>query len=165
MPLRVGERAPDFELPGARDPETREYEWHRLSKALVDRPVILHFFPSPFTPTCERQMCGVRDEVDRYADAGLTVWGVTGHYPQMIEAWSREHGFRVPILADYEHEVSRGYVGTYPPDRFGGLRHMTKRGVVAVAQDGAVRYVWVTDDSRVAPSEEVVAQALASVKA
>lgn len=164
MTVHVGERAPDFELPGARDPETRAYEWHRLSKALVDRPVILHFFPSPFTPTCERQMCAVRDEVGRYADAEVTVWGVTGHYPQMIEAWSTEHRFGVPILADYEHVVSQQYVGTYPPERFGGLRHMTKRGVVAVSPDGTVRYVWVTDDSRVAPSDEVVGEALDSVK-
>lgn len=164
MTVRVGERAPDFELPGARDPQTRAYEWHRLSKALVERPVILHFFPSPFTSTCERQMCQVRDEFSRYADAGVTVWGVTGHYPQMIGAWAKEHHFGVPILADYEHDVSERYVGTYPPDRFGGLRHMTKRGVVAIGQDGMVRYSWIADESGVAPSDEVVGAALDSVK-
>lgn len=165
MTVRVGERAPDFELPGRRDPETRGYQWHRLSKELTERPVILHFFPSPFTSTCERQMCEVRDSIDDYAGAGVTVWGVTGHYPQMIGAWAKEHHFGVPILADYEHDVSESYVGTYPPEQFGGLRHMTRRAVVGVGQDGTVRYVWVPDQSGVAPSEEVVGEALAAVKA
>ncbi|HEV8572787.1 MAG TPA: redoxin domain-containing protein [Actinomycetota bacterium] len=164
MTIRVGERAPDFELPGRRDPDSREYEMHRLSKELTERPVILHFFPAPFTSTCERQMCAVRDEIDLYAGAGVTVWGVTGHYPQMIAAWAKEHHFGVPILADYEHEVSERYVGTYPPELFGGLRHMSKRAVVAVGQDGAIRYAWVADVSSEAPSDEVVAKALASLK-
>jgi peroxiredoxin len=164
MTVRVGDRAPDFELAGRRDPDTREYQWLRLSKELTERPVIVHFFPSPFTSTCERQMCEVRDRIEDYTGAGVTVWGVTGHYPQMIGAWAKEHHFGVPILADYEHDVSESYVGTYPPEHFGGLRHMTRRGVVGIGQDGTVRYVWVSDESSVAPSEEVVAEALASVK-
>ncbi len=137
---------------------------HRLWKELTERPVLLHFFPAPFTPTCERQMCAVRDQIDSYTSAGVTVWGVTGHYPQMIGAWAKEHHFGVPILADYEHQLSERYVGTYPPEQFGGLRHMTKRGLVAVGKDGIVRSVWVADASNVAPSEDVVAEALASVK-
>jgi peroxiredoxin len=164
MTVRVGEKAPDFELPGRRDPDGGGYQMHALSKELTERPVILHFFPAPFTSTCERQMCTVRDEIDRYASAGVTVWGVTGHYPQMIAAWAKEHRFGVPILADYEHEVSESYVGTYPPKLFGGLRHMSKRAVVAVGQDGSVRYVWVAEVSGEAPSDDVVAEALASVQ-
>jgi peroxiredoxin len=163
MTVQGGERAPDFELPGRRNPEGGGYQMHRLSKELTERPVILHFFPAPFTPTCERQMCGVRDQIDSYEGAGVTVWGITGHYPQMIGAWAKEHHFGVPILADYEHEVSERYVGTYPPKEFGGLRHMTRRGMVAVGQDGTVRYVWVAEVSNVAPSSEIVADALASV--
>jgi peroxiredoxin len=164
MTVRAGEEAPQFELPGRREPEGRGYQWHRLSKELAEHPVILHFFPSPFTSTCEEGMCRVRDEFDRYSDAGVTVWGVTGHYPQMIAAWAKEHHFGVPILADYEHDVTERYVGTYPADQFGGLRHMTKRGVVSVSRDGTIRYVWISDESGVAPSDEVIAEALASVQ-
>lgn len=74
---------------------------------------MLQFFPLPFTQTCLAQMCAVRDDVDRYSGQGVTVWGVTGHYPQLIAAWDRENDFGVPILADYDHEVSRAYVGLY----------------------------------------------------
>jgi peroxiredoxin len=164
MTVRVGDEAPEFELPGRRDPEGRGYQLHRLSNELAQNPVILHFFPSPFTSTCERQMCRVRDEIGRYSDSGVTVWGVTGHYPQMIASWAKEHHFGVPILADYEHDVSERYVGTYAADQFGGLRHMTKRAVVAVGRDGTVRYVWIGDESGIAPSDEVVGEALASVQ-
>lgn len=49
MPVKVGDPAPDFELPGRYDRETGHYTMHRLSEALKEGPVLLHFFPAPFT--------------------------------------------------------------------------------------------------------------------
>jgi len=46
-----------------------------------------------------------------------------------------------------------------------GLRHTTKRAVVAVGRDGIVRYLWVTDDPEVGPSEEIVQAAIDAAKA
>jgi hypothetical protein len=46
-----------------------------------------------------------------------------------------------------------------------GLRHTTKRGVVGVGQDGVVRFVWVTDDPEVGPSDEIVQAAIDAAKA
>ncbi len=107
--------------------------------------MVLQFFPLPFTRTCEKQMCAVRDHVEEYEGAGVTVWGVTGHYPQLIAAWDKEHAFGVPILADYDHEVSKAYVGLYEDRLPAGLRLTAKRAVLAISKDGVVRSVWVTE--------------------
>ncbi len=165
MAVNPGDRAPDFELFSQEmlaGPPPR-FKSYRLSAALGQGPVVLHFFPMPFTGVCEAQMCAVRDNLgSTYASRGVQVWGVTGHYPFPIQAWDREHRFGVPVLADYEHTVSEQYVGTYPD--LLGLRKVTKRGVVAVSRDGVVRYVWITDDPLVAPGEEVVGEAVAKAQ-
>ncbi len=163
MPVKVGDRAPDFELLGDRaGPDAPTF---RLSAALSGSGVVLQFFPLPFTSTCLAQMCAVRDHVDRYTDRGVRVWGVTGHYPQLIAAWEREEHFGVPILADYDHEVSRAYVGLYEDHLPQNLRLTTKRGVVAISRDGSVRFVWVSEIPREAPSDDVVEEAIGTAAA
>jgi peroxiredoxin len=164
MAVKVGDRAPDFELFSQEllEGTPPRFKSYRLSAALEQGPVVLHFFPMPFTGVCEAQMCAVRDQlIPAYRSRGVQVWGVTGHYPFPIQAWDREHHFGVPVLADYEHTVSEQYVGTYAD--LLGLRRTTRRGVVAVSRDGIVRHVWITDDPLVAPGQEVVAEAVASV--
>lgn len=162
MPLSVGDRAPDFEL--LADVWGKDAPTYRLSDALKEGGVVLQFFPLPFTGTCEAQMCAVRDHVDLYRDAGVTVWGVTGHYPQLIAAWDREHHFGVPILADYELEVCRTYVGLYTEILPANLRNTSKRAVLGISSDGVVRSAWVSEVPGVGPSDEVVAEAIAAAR-
>jgi glutaredoxin-dependent peroxiredoxin len=164
MTVEVGGKAPYFELPGEFDPETRGFRPYRLSEALKEGPVLLHFFPAPFTFVCQAQMCAVRDSIEDYRAEGIAVWGVTGHYPMINAAWAKEHDFGVPLLADYEHTMSEQYVGTYSPDQILGLKHLAKRAVVSIAQDGTVAFVWITEDPGVAPSEEVIKQAIGAAK-
>jgi peroxiredoxin len=162
MAVKVGDEAPGFELLGkawGADAPT-----YRLSDALQHGGVILQFFPLPYTRTCEAQMCAVRDHIDDYAGAGVTVYGVTGHYPQLLKAWDREFDFGAEILADYDHEVSRAYVGQYEDRLPAGLRLTSKRAVVAISRDGIVRYVWITEVPGVAPDDDVVAAAISAAK-
>jgi peroxiredoxin len=158
MAIQVGERAPGFELLGRES--RKDAPTYRLADALAGGGVVLQFFPLPFTSVCETQMCAVRDQIDLYRDSGVTVWGVTGHYPQLIEAWDDQHHFGVPVLADYDHEVSRAYVGLYEDILPRGLRLTTKRAVIGISADGIVRSVWVSEDPSEGPSDEVVRQAI-----
>jgi glutaredoxin-dependent peroxiredoxin len=160
MPVSVGDRAPDFELMGERDRETKTFHMYRLSEALKESPVVLHFFPAPFTSTCETQMCDVRDRVDAYKGEGVIVWGITGFPPAIIASWARQHHFGVPILADYDHRVSQDYVGLYSAEQFPNVAHTTKRAVVSVGRDGTVRHVWIPDESGVAPPYEEIEAAI-----
>jgi peroxiredoxin len=113
----------------------RDKGLHGLEVGLRERegdPVqeALHFFPAPFTSTCEAQMCAVRDGIAAYT--GLTVWGVTTHHPILIGKWEEQHGFEVPILADVTGEVSRTYVGLYGQEIWPGLRDTARRGVIGI---------------------------------
>lgn len=158
MPLAVGDTAPNFEL--LSDTSGVDAPTFKLSEALAEGGVVLQFFPLPFTGTCEAQMCAVRDHIEDYRGAGVTVWGVTGHYPQLIAAWDKEHAFGVPILADYDHEVSKTYVGLYEDPLPSNLRLTSKRAVLGISKDGVVRSIWVSEIPRVAPDDEVVRTAI-----
>jgi peroxiredoxin len=163
MPVQTGDEAPDFELPGRFDRDKGGYRMHRLSTALEDGPVVLHFFPAPFTSTCEVQMTTVRDTVDRYLDAGAAVWGITAHAPSIIRSWAREHRFGVPILSDYDRAVSEAYVGLYSPSEHLNVALCSRRGLVAVGEDGVVQHVWTGDHPDDSPPDEEIARALDAV--
>ncbi|MEM4651484.1 MAG: redoxin domain-containing protein, partial [Pyrobaculum sp.] len=52
MPLKVGDKAPDFEL------LNEELKPVRLSEVLREgRPVVLLFFPGAFTSVCTKELC------------------------------------------------------------------------------------------------------------
>jgi peroxiredoxin len=162
MPVKVGDTAPEFELLGkewGKDAPT-----HALSEALSRGGVVLQFFPAPFTRTCEAQMCAVRDHIEDYASAGVTVYGVTGHYPMLLKAWDDQEHFGAEILADYDHEVSRAYVGLYEDVLPAGLRLTSKRAVIGISPDGVVRFVWRSEVPGVGPDPDVVDAAIAAAK-
>ncbi|MFM8999195.1 MAG: redoxin domain-containing protein [Actinomycetota bacterium] len=158
MTVAIGDAAPRFTLLGS--------EWRgeapptfSLDDALASGGVVLHFFPAPFTSTCEAQMCAVRDGIASYE--GVTVWGVTTHHPILIARWEAEHRFAVPILADVTGDVARAYVGLYGDEIWPGLRHTARRGVVGISPAGVVGAIWIGPTPGDAPPDDAVAAAIA----
>jgi peroxiredoxin Q/BCP len=68
--LEQGTEAPDFELPDQDGTPVK------LSD-LRGQTVVLYFYPKADTPGCTTQACGIRDHHNDYADAGVTVLGVS----------------------------------------------------------------------------------------
>ena len=124
--LRVGDLAPDFELPGTGG---RTY---RLSD-YRDAGVILAFYPGDFTPVCTRQFCSYRDDGDRIEALGVPMLGISPQSVESHERFAAQHGLQVPLLADTDKSVAKAY-GVVGP---GGI---TRRSVFLVDAEGRVRY-------------------------
>jgi thioredoxin-dependent peroxiredoxin len=124
--IEVGDRAPEFELPGTAQ---RTYR-------LVDfrgRWLVLAFYPGDFTPVCTRQFCAYRDAADRLDRLDAEVLGIS---PQSLDSHQRfrsKYGLNVPLLADPARRVIRAY-GVLGP---GGL---VRRSIFIVDPTGFVRY-------------------------
>src|ERR1700728_2757953 len=66
---KVGEQAPDFELPGTAGP-------FKLSDHRGERVVLL-FYPGDNTMVCTKQFCSYRDRAEDFASLNATVVGIS----------------------------------------------------------------------------------------
>ncbi len=123
---RVGESAPDFELPGTDGP-------FKLSAHRGERVVLL-FYPGDNTMVCTKQFCSYRDRADDFAALDATVVGISSQSLDSHEAFAAKHGLNVPLLADTDKQVAKTYSAFAP--RLGA----TKRAAIVIDEDGVVRH-------------------------
>jgi thioredoxin-dependent peroxiredoxin len=122
---RVGEEAPDFELPGTEGT-------FRLSEHRGERVVLL-FYPGDNTMVCTKQFCSYRDRAEDFGGLNATVVGISAQDEASHEAFTAKHSLNVPLLADVEGAVAKAY-STY------GKPLGTKRAVIVIDEDGIVRH-------------------------
>jgi peroxiredoxin Q/BCP len=125
--LSVGERAPDFTLPGTGG---RVY-------SLADyrgTPVVLVFYPGDDTPICTKQLNAYNEGLSQFRDVGAQVLAISAQDVDSHDRFSAKHGgFEFPLLADTDKAVAARY-GTLGPIGF------PRRSVFIVDGEGVVRY-------------------------
>ena len=126
MTLSVGERAPEFTLPGTGG-KTYSLSDFRGS------PVVLVFYPGDDTPVCTKQLNSYNDEFDQFADVGAQVLAISSQDLDSHERFAAKNGFTFPLLSDAKKEVA-GLYGTLGPLGF------PRRSVFVVDGDGVIRY-------------------------
>jgi peroxiredoxin Q/BCP len=124
--LRVGDVAPDFELPSTQGPL-------RLSKELEQGAVLLVFYPGDDTPVCTRQLCDYRDHLEDFAGLGVRVVAINPQGLESHQKFAARHALPFPLASDADKRVCREYGAL-------GLLGMAKRALFLVAQDGRVAY-------------------------
>jgi peroxiredoxin Q/BCP len=124
--VRVGDRAPGFELEGTGSRTYSLGEYRGVG-------VILAFYPADFTPVCTRQFCSYRDDGDRIEALGLPMLGISPQSVASHERFAAKHGLNLPLLSDPGKRVARSYGAVGP----GGF---IRRAVFLVDPDGIVRY-------------------------
>ncbi len=126
MAVQVGERAPDFTLPGTggRDYSLADY---------AGRPVVLVFYPGDDTPVCTRQLRHYTEEIGQFDGLGAQVLGIAPGDVAAKEAFAAAQGFAFPLLADTDKAVGEAY-GVLGPIGF------YRRSVFVVDAAGIVRY-------------------------
>ncbi|HEX6420851.1 MAG TPA: peroxiredoxin [Acidimicrobiales bacterium] len=128
----VGDRAPDFSLPGTDG--TREGHRDYTLAEYAGRPVVLVFYPGDNTPVCTRQLNSYSAGIEAFRAVDAQVLAVS---PQSVESHDafaeRQGGFAFPLLADVGKRVGRLY-GILGPVGF------YRRSVFVVDGDGVVRH-------------------------
>lgn len=124
--LKVGSRAPSFELPGTGGKDYKLSDYRGTG-------VVLAFYPGDFTPVCTKQFCSYRDDGDRIESLGVQMLGIS---PQSVDSHERfiaENGLNIPLLADEDKKVARAY-GVVGPS---GL---IRRSIFLIDAKGILRY-------------------------
>jgi peroxiredoxin Q/BCP len=122
---RVGDPAPDFEIPGTEGP-------FRLSKHRGSAVVLL-FYPGDETPVCTKQFCSYRDRADDMAELDAVVVGISNQDVDSHDAFIAHHGLTVPLLADVDKAVAKRYGVTAPVIG-------TRRATFVVDGEGIIRH-------------------------
>ncbi len=130
--IRVGERAPDFELP---DQSGRTI---RLSDYAGKRWVVLYFYPKDDTPGCTKEACSFRDNLNQLQSLNAAVLGVSVDDVRSHAKFAEKFELNFPILSDSRYEVCEAY-GTLT--RFMGIK-LAHRTTFIIDPEGIVRRVF-----------------------
>ena len=130
MSVDVGDEAPDFEL------EDQERQPVRLSSFRGAKNVVVVFYPMSFTPTCQGELCAIRDSLVDLDSDDVQTLAISCDTSAVHKRWAEEQGYRFPLLADFwpHGETARAY-GVFDEER-----GMALRGTFIVDKQGKVAY-------------------------
>ena len=126
MTIGVGDRAPDFQLPGTGG----------KAYSLADfagRPVVLVFYPGDDTPVCTKQLNAYNDGLEEFEQLDAQIVAISAQDISSHERFAGKHGFAFPLLADTDKAVAAAY-GTLGPLGF------PRRSVFIVDAEGTIVY-------------------------
>ncbi len=129
MPLKVGDKAPDFTLP------KQDGTPVRLKDLLQKAAVVLYFYPKDDTPGCTQEACSFRDAYEDFKQAGAEVVGISSQSTASHESFAAKHRLPFTLVSDEGAKVRKQYgvpstLGllpgrvTYVIDREGSIRHI-----------------------------------------
>jgi peroxiredoxin len=153
--VSTGDTAPTFTATyRGSDHETFDLEDH-----LGDGPVVLAFFPGAFTPPCTNEMVALQEHIDRFREAGATIFGVSADSAFSQGAFAEEYGLEFDLVSDMDRDVIEAYgLSMDIPDL--GLYGIAKRAVFVLDEDGTVTYSWIADDPTNEPDYEELIEAV-----
>ncbi len=126
MSVGIGDRAPEFTLPGpgGRTVSLSDY---------ADKPVVLVFYPGDDSPVCTKQLNAYNDGLEEFEALDAQIIGISAQDVASKDAFVAKYGFNFPLLADTDKEVAAAY-GTLGPIGF------PRRSTFIIDADGVIRY-------------------------
>ena len=164
MALKVGDKAPDFELTTKAADGPKKL---KLSGNFGKKNTVLLFFPMAFTGVCTKEMCEVSQGLNAYTGLNADVLGISGDNPFAQAAWAEKEKIQMPLLSDYEHKVARAYGVAYDaflPAKNLPMGGVAKRSAFVVDKGGVIRYAESHDNPGDLPNFDAIKTALASLK-
>ena len=151
MGITVGDQAPDFTLKSKSGDDMNDIS---LSDYRDEKNVVILFFPLAYTGVCTDEMCSVSAGLADYDALDAQVLGISVDSPFAQEAWAKENEITVPLLSDFNKEVSAAY-GSQFEDLI-GFKGVAKRSAFVVDKSGVVRFASVSDDPTELPDFDAI---------
>ena len=127
-----------------------------LSDNAGKKKTVLLFFPLAFTSVCTDELCTVTAGLDKYENLNAAVWGISVDSPFAQEAFANASGIKIPLLSDFNKEVSKAYDVLY--EDLLGLKGVAKRSAFVIDEDGKILFSSSSDDPKqLPPFDEIMA--------
>jgi peroxiredoxin Q/BCP len=127
--------APAFCLPGMDAPEV-------CLEKFRGTWVVLYFYPRDNTPGCMIEAMQFNAAMEKFADLGAQVIGVSGDSVESHKDFAAKHSLKILLLSDAEHTVLKAY-GSWKPMTVAGREFFgTQRDTFLINPAGTVVAVW-----------------------
>lgn len=133
--LKVGDKAPDFELNNQDEYKVRLSDYK-------GQEVVLYFYPKDDTPGCTKESCNFRDNLLKFNDRNMIVLGVSLDDNKSHQSFINKYNLNFPLLSDIDAEVSKKYQ-VYGKKVIYGKEFMgIKRTTFIIGADGKIKKIF-----------------------
>jgi peroxiredoxin Q/BCP len=133
--LAVGDRAPEFSLPGDNGTQA----------ALADfrgQAMVLYFYPKADTPGCTREAQAFSALQKDFRKAGAAVLGVSADPVKALDKFKRKYDLGLPLASDPTHAMLERY-GVWGEKTLYGRKYMgIERATFLIGRDGRITNIW-----------------------
>lgn len=135
MTMEVGDKAPDFTLPGDGGTDIN------LS-ALKGRQVVVYFYPKDMTPGCTTEAKDFTALKSGFDAANTVVIGISKDSPERHDKFIAKHDLTIRLASDAEG-TSLDAFGVWKEKKLYGRTFMgIVRSTFLIDADGVIRSVW-----------------------
>ena len=135
MSLKIGDKAPSFELPAV------DGQLVSLND-FKGKTVVLYFYPKDMTPGCTQQACDFNDSLGALKKKKAVVLGVSRDSLQRHEKFREKYGLDFPLLSDESGEVCKAY-GVWKKKSLYGRDFMgIERSTFVIGPDGKIQAIF-----------------------
>lgn len=133
--LKVGTKAPDFNLPD------QDGKMHSL-KDYAGQWVLLYFYPKDDTPGCTTEACALRDNLPKFKKLKAQVFGVSTDSVKSHRKFADKFELPFTLLSDENKELVKAY-DVYHPKKFMGREFLgTMRESFLIDDKGKVAKIY-----------------------
>ena len=142
--LKIGDRAPEFQLPDQNDVIVSLKDFRGIK-------LLLYFYPQADTSGCTKQACSVRDAMPDLKSLGIAVVGISPDKPEKQKKFDEKYSLGFPLLSDPDHSVAKAYGAWGEKKMYGKVYEGIIRSAFLIGPDGKIIGVWY----KVAPADTV----------
>ena len=129
--ISLGQVAPNFTL------TVQDGSLFTLSEALKSGPVVLVFYTMDGSPTCNKLLCRINNDLAEFAAHGYQLVGVNHSEPEAHLITATRKFLRLPLLSDDQFRVAKAYGSLFEIGPIKVIRY----SVVGINTDGRIVFV------------------------
>ena len=153
--LKVGDKVPVFSL---MDTERNEF-----TNANIDGKINLFlFFPAAFTSTCNTELCSIRDDIARYQNLKVQVYGISTDALFTLKKYKEDQQLNFELLSDFNKEVSRSFDSLYEVFKY-NMKGVSKRSAIIIDEKGIIQYIEILENASHVPNFNLINRKLEEI--